>query len=117
MPLDLTPLSADRFDDWLEATRARLVTLRQESGMFVGEDAGSHVDAVLGDLVTAGRIHLVRLRGDLAAQPEPVRGAGVVEDEFLIQVLQVAHAPLRKKSIAPWTPSSTASVSAWVVYR
>ena len=54
MPLDLTPLSADRFDDWLEATRARLVTLRQESGMFVGEDAGSHVDAVLGDLLSAG---------------------------------------------------------------
>ena len=54
MPLDLTPLSADHFDDWLEATRARLVTLRQESGMFVGEDAGSHVDAVLGDLLSAG---------------------------------------------------------------
>lgn len=54
MPLDLTPLSADHFDDWLEATRARLVTLRQESRMFVGEDAVSHVDAVLGELLSAG---------------------------------------------------------------
>lgn len=54
MPLDLIPLSADRFDGWRQATRARLVTLRQESGMHVGEDAVSHVDAVLDDLLPAG---------------------------------------------------------------
>jgi ribosomal protein S18 acetylase RimI-like enzyme len=54
MPLDLTPLSADHFDDWLDTTRRRLVTLRQESGMFVGEDAVSHVDAVLDELLPAG---------------------------------------------------------------
>ncbi|MFJ4998129.1 GNAT family N-acetyltransferase [Microbacterium sp. NPDC088619] len=54
MPLDLTPLSADRFGDWLETTRARLVTLRQESGMLVGEDAVSHVDGVLAELLSAG---------------------------------------------------------------
>lgn len=54
MPLDLNPLSADRFADWREATRARLVTLRQESGMHVGGDAVSDVDAVLVDLLPAG---------------------------------------------------------------
>ncbi|WP_311259015.1 GNAT family N-acetyltransferase [Microbacterium sp. WCS2018Hpa-9] len=54
MPLDLTPLSADHFDDWLEATRARLVTLRQESGMFVGDDAVAHVDGILSELLPAG---------------------------------------------------------------
>lgn len=54
MPLDLTPLTADHFDAWLEATRVRLVTLRQESGMSVGEDAVSHVDAVLGELLSDG---------------------------------------------------------------
>ncbi|MEV8173610.1 GNAT family N-acetyltransferase [Microbacterium sp. NPDC079176] len=54
MPLELTPLTADAFDDWREATRARLVSLRQESGMHVGDDAVSHVDAVLDELLPAG---------------------------------------------------------------
>ncbi|MEV7610030.1 GNAT family N-acetyltransferase [Microbacterium sp. NPDC089320] len=54
MPLELTPLTADGFDGWRETTRARLVTLRQESGMHVGDDAVSHVDAVLDELLPAG---------------------------------------------------------------
>ena len=67
------------------------------------------------ELVAARRVQLVRLRADLLAQSISVRGAGVVEDQLLVQVLQVAHAPLRKKSMAPATPSITASTSASVV--
>ena len=54
MSLRLTPLDAVDFDEWREATRRRFIVLRQESGMFVGDDAVAHVDTVLGELLAAG---------------------------------------------------------------
>lgn len=54
MPLRLTPLDADRFDDWRDRTRSRLIALRQESRMLVGDDAVVDVDAALGELLAAG---------------------------------------------------------------
>jgi ribosomal protein S18 acetylase RimI-like enzyme len=54
MPLHLTPLGSDRFDEWLDATRARLIALRQESGMFVGDDAAARVEEFLAELLADG---------------------------------------------------------------
>ncbi|GAA1236088.1 GNAT superfamily N-acetyltransferase [Microbacterium phyllosphaerae] len=54
MPLLLTPLPADRFDDWLATTRVRLIALRRESGMLVGEDAAARVDEFVGELLAEG---------------------------------------------------------------
>ncbi|WP_311244843.1 GNAT family N-acetyltransferase [Microbacterium sp. WCS2018Hpa-23] len=54
MPLLLNPLGADRFDDWLGATRERLIALRQDSGMFVGDDAAARVDEFLAELLAEG---------------------------------------------------------------
>lgn len=54
MPLTLTPLDPDRFDDWRSATRERLIALRQESGMLVGDDAVANADAFLDQLLPDG---------------------------------------------------------------
>ena len=54
MPVRLTPLAADRFDDWRTATRSRLISLRQDSGMLVADDAVAHADAFLAELLSAG---------------------------------------------------------------
>lgn len=54
MPLLLNPLGADRFDDWLGATRERLIALRQDSGMFVGDDAAARVEEFLAELLAEG---------------------------------------------------------------
>ncbi len=54
MPLVLTPLPSVRFDDWRAATRTRLISLRQESGMLVGEDAVANADAFLDQLLPEG---------------------------------------------------------------
>ncbi|PCE16387.1 hypothetical protein AUC47_00620 [Microbacterium sp. SZ1] len=54
MALSLTPLDPDRFDDWRSATRGRLIALRQESGMLVGDDAVAHADAFLDQLLPDG---------------------------------------------------------------
>ncbi|WP_447912046.1 GNAT family N-acetyltransferase [Microbacterium phyllosphaerae] len=54
MPLLLNPLGADRFDDWLRATRERLIALRQDSGMFVGDDAAARVEEFLAELLAEG---------------------------------------------------------------
>ncbi|WP_176697145.1 GNAT family N-acetyltransferase [Microbacterium sp. 3J1] len=54
MPVQLMPLAEDRFDAWREGTRSRLIALRQESGMQVGEDAVAQTDAVLDLLLADG---------------------------------------------------------------
>ncbi|SJN36310.1 GCN5-related N-acetyltransferase [Microbacterium esteraromaticum] len=54
MPLRLTPLADSRFDEWLAATRNRLIRLGQDSGMRPGEDAVQHADAFLAELLPAG---------------------------------------------------------------
>ncbi|WP_144876793.1 N-acetyltransferase [Microbacterium sp. 1.5R] len=54
MPLTLTPLEPDRFDLWRSATRERLITLRHESGMLVGDDAIVNADAFLDQLLSDG---------------------------------------------------------------
>lgn len=54
MALLLTPLASDRFDDWLGATRARLIALRQDSGMFLAGDAVAQVETFLGELLPDG---------------------------------------------------------------
>ncbi|WP_314428235.1 GNAT family N-acetyltransferase [uncultured Microbacterium sp.] len=55
MPVQLIPLDDDRFDEWRDATRARLIRLRQESGILLGDDAVAEVDAFLTQLLPAGR--------------------------------------------------------------
>lgn len=54
MPVQLTPLAEDRFDAWREATRSRLIALRRDSGMLVGDDAVAQTDAVLDQLLADG---------------------------------------------------------------
>lgn len=54
MPLRLNPLDDARFDEWRAATRARLLALRLESGMFVEPDATERVDAFLDELLPDG---------------------------------------------------------------
>ncbi len=54
MPVRLSPLAEDRFDSWREATRARLIALRQESGMLMGDEAVAQTDAVLDLLLADG---------------------------------------------------------------
>jgi len=54
MTVQLSPLLPDRFDDWLEATRERLIALRQDSGMFVGGDAVARVEEFLAELLADG---------------------------------------------------------------
>lgn len=54
MPLTLRPLPADRYDEWREATRTRLIRLRQESGMRLGQDAVDQADAYFTDLLPDG---------------------------------------------------------------
>lgn len=54
MPLSLTPLDPGRFDDWRSATRERLIALRQDSGMLVGDDAVVQADAFLDQLLSDG---------------------------------------------------------------
>lgn len=54
MPLTLMPLPADRYDAWREATRKRLIQLRQESGMRPGQDAVDQADAYFTDLLPDG---------------------------------------------------------------
>ncbi|MCM3781288.1 GNAT family N-acetyltransferase [Microbacterium hydrocarbonoxydans] len=54
MALTLTPLDPDRFDDWRSATRLRLIALRQDSGLLVGDDAVAHADAFLDQLLPDG---------------------------------------------------------------
>ncbi|MGJ0390910.1 GNAT family N-acetyltransferase [Microbacterium sp. CGR1] len=54
MSLHLNPLGAGRFDDWLDATRERLIALRQDSGMFVGDDAAARVEEFLAELLSEG---------------------------------------------------------------
>lgn len=54
MALRLIPLDEDRFDEWREATRSRLIALRQESRMLLGDDAVAHADAFLAELLPDG---------------------------------------------------------------
>lgn len=54
MPVQLTPLPADLFDEWRAATRQRLIALDQESGTHPGADAIAHAEEFLGELLPAG---------------------------------------------------------------
>nr|WP_236571123.1 GNAT family N-acetyltransferase [Microbacterium hydrocarbonoxydans] len=54
MSVQLIPLDDDRFDDWRDATRTRLIRLRQESGILVGDDAVVDADAFLEQLLPEG---------------------------------------------------------------
>lgn len=54
MPIQLTPLDERHFDAWREATRARFIALRQESGMLRGDDAVIDADAFLDQLLPVG---------------------------------------------------------------
>lgn len=54
MPVQLIPLDENRFDTWLIATRERLVRLRQESRMLLGDDAVAHAESFLAELLPAG---------------------------------------------------------------
>ena len=54
MPLKLLPLNADRYDEWREVTRTRLIRLRQDSGLRLGQDAVDQADAYFTDLLPDG---------------------------------------------------------------
>ncbi|MCI1017198.1 GNAT family N-acetyltransferase [Microbacterium sp. C5A9] len=53
--MQLTPVDGHRFDTWREQTRARLIALRQESGILRGEDAVVDAEAFLDQLLPEGR--------------------------------------------------------------
>lgn len=55
MSVQLIPLDDDRFDEWQDATRTRLIRLRQESGILLGDDAVADADAFLQQLLPEGR--------------------------------------------------------------
>lgn len=54
MPVRLTPLPAARFDDWSAATRERLIRLRQESGLRLGEEAVAQAGQYFSELLPHG---------------------------------------------------------------
>ncbi|MEV4736245.1 MULTISPECIES: GNAT family N-acetyltransferase [unclassified Microbacterium] len=54
MSVQLIPLDENRFDTWLIATRERLIRLRQESRMLLGDDAVAHAEAFLTELLPSG---------------------------------------------------------------
>lgn len=54
MAVQLSSLAEDRFPAWREATRSRLIALRQESGSLHGEDAVAQTDRVLEQLLPEG---------------------------------------------------------------
>ncbi|MFJ4224094.1 GNAT family N-acetyltransferase [Microbacterium sp. NPDC089695] len=54
MAVQLIPLDEKRFDSWRETTRSRLIRLRRESRMLLGDDAVTHADAFLAELLPAG---------------------------------------------------------------
>ena len=54
MALQLTPLPADRFDDWRTAARQRMIDGNQTAGMRVGVDAVAYADKLFGDVLIDG---------------------------------------------------------------
>lgn len=54
MSVTLTPLPAARFDGWRAATRERMITGQQDTGLRPGADAVTRVDAMLAELVPHG---------------------------------------------------------------
>lgn len=54
MPVELSPLGADRFDGWREDVKQRLIARSRESGMRAGDDAIDFAEAFLRDLLPQG---------------------------------------------------------------
>ncbi|WP_433586048.1 N-acetyltransferase family protein [Microbacterium hydrocarbonoxydans] len=54
MPVELSPLGADRFDGWHEDVKQRLIARSRESGMRAGDDAIDFAEAFLRDLLPQG---------------------------------------------------------------
>lgn len=54
MSVQLIPLDETRFDSWLSTTRERLIRLRRESRMLVGDDAVAHTESFLAELLPSG---------------------------------------------------------------
>lgn len=54
MPVELSPLGADRFDGWREDAKQRLIARSRESGMRAGDDAIDFAEAFLRDLLPQG---------------------------------------------------------------
>lgn len=54
MPVELSPLSVDRFDEWRDDVKRRLIARSRESGMRAGDDAIDFAEAFLRDLLPQG---------------------------------------------------------------
>lgn len=54
MTVQLLPLPAEHFDDWRARAKARLIGLRQESGLLPGEDAVADVERNFTELLPEG---------------------------------------------------------------
>ena len=54
MPVELSPLGADRFDGWREDVKQRLIARSRESGMRADDDAIDFAEAFLRDLLPQG---------------------------------------------------------------
>ncbi|MHC9046096.1 GNAT family N-acetyltransferase [Microbacterium saperdae] len=54
MTVRLTPLPAARYDEWSAATRERLIRLRQDSGLRLGEDAVTQAGQYFTELLPNG---------------------------------------------------------------
>ena len=69
-----------------------------------------------GDLVTAGRVYVVHLRLVRLPQARVVGVLVVVQDDLLYSDSRFIQPP-RKNFFVYWIPSTSASISALVVYR
>jgi len=54
MTVQLLPLPAEHFDDWRASTKARLIGLRQESGLLPGQDAVEDAERNFTELLPEG---------------------------------------------------------------
>lgn len=54
MPISLTPLPHELFDEWRHETRARQIALRHDSGRLLGDDASAQVDTVFAEVMPQG---------------------------------------------------------------
>lgn len=55
MPVELRPLSADRFEEWRDDVKRRLIARSRDSGMRAGDDAIDFAEAFLRDALPQGR--------------------------------------------------------------
>ena len=86
MPLQLSPLPADRFEEWRDAARQRVIDGNRASGHRVGADAVDFADAYFEELLPDG-----------LATPS-ARILRIVDEEQPAPFEESAHTPLDEQT-------------------